>query len=309
MAKDYFQDILPPQGGALPKTPPKPVAPTPQNEPEFFPKNETELENKMETGEVSPENTRSIRNITVSPRAVRRNPMSDLREMPTPPSRPSGKFSRVWIWIAALVSLAILGILVLVAMRPTTISVVPRSQVIMLDATAEFTAYPGGEAPAGSLPYTVETLDFEDSAVVAAEGTEEVQAKARGNITVMNNYSATPVKLIKNTRFETPDGLIFRILSEVNVPGKKGTSPGELSVEVVADAAGEKYNIAPTLRFTLPGLKSTPSMYADVSARSSEAMSGGFVGVRPVIDSGALQSAKAEIRGRLAEKARAAALN
>ena len=309
MAKDYFQDILPPQGGPVPKPASKPQA-IPQAEISVPLKNESPIDmGEPEASDASRENARSIRNITVSSRPSRRTPMGDMREAPTHPTRPPRILSRWWIWIAAGVSVAILGILLLVATRPTTVTVTPRSQIIVFDASSEFSAYPGGSAPTGMLTYTVETLDFEDSAVVTTTGTERVDEKAHGKITVVNNYSSTPVKLIKNTRFETPDGLIFRILSEVNVPGKKGTKPGELSVEVFADASGEKYNVGPIARFTLPGLKNSSAMYADVYARSSEGMVGGFVGERPVIDPVALQSAKAEIRGRLAEKVRADALS
>ena len=87
----------------------------------------------------------------------------------------------------------------------------PRSHAIVFDASSEFSAYPAGGAATGTLTYTTDAFDFEDSAVVVTQGTERVEERAHGRITVVNNYSATPVKLIKNTRFETPDGLIFRI--------------------------------------------------------------------------------------------------
>jgi len=91
------------------------------------------------------------------------------------------------------------------------------------------------------------------------------------------------------------------------VPGKKGATPGEVRVTVVADQAGESYNVAAG-RFTVPGLQSSPDMYAKVYGRSDAAMTGGFVGDKPGVADGALQGAIAQVRSRLEQKARDSAL-
>ena len=213
----------------------------------------------------------------------------------------------MWMWALAVVLIAVLGLVFAVALRPTTVTVIPRTQGIVFDPSLLYNAYPAQTAAMGTLPYTVQTTELEDSAVVAAEGTENVQEKANGTITVLNDFSVSPVRLIENTRFETPDGLIFRILAEISVPGRTSSGPGEISVKVVADQVGEKYNIGPVARFTLPGLRSSPDMYADVFARSTGSMTGGFSGTRPAVAAATLQAAESEMRGRLQEKARAAA--
>ena len=215
--------------------------------------------------------------------------------------------TKIWMWGGAAALIVILGALAFVALRPTSVSVVPRSQVVTFDQSAHFTAYPAPAIASSTLSFTVQTSDIEDSAVVPTSGTERAADKAQGSITIFNAYSTESVKLIKTTRFATPDGLIFRVPADVVVPGKKGSTPGKITVTVFADEAGEKYNVGPVARFTLPGLKSNAAMYAGVYASSAQAFSGGFTGERPAVAAGAVDTATTQIRARLAQKARDAA--
>lgn len=276
MAKDYFQDIS-------------------HSDPE---------------GESQSGGERSIRNITVNSRAPRTRAMSsDMRGVSAGGPHASHRAPRsdsqrrVWMWVIAAVSVVVLAVIALFAFRSTTITVTPRSRAIVFDQAVHFNAAPSASAAAGALSYTVIANDLEDSAVVPSNGTEHAEDKASGTIIVFNEYSPSSVRLIKNTRFATPAGLVFRVPATVVVPGKKGTTPGSVTVTVVADQAGEQYNVGPVDKFTLPGLKSTPDMYAHVYARSTAAFTGGFVGDRPGVATGALDAARAEVRGRLESKA------
>lgn len=256
---------------------------------------------------------KSIRNISVPQRRsrvgsgdVRVPPQVDeWRERSLLGQSPQ-KPKKVWLWIGAALSLAVLAILGLFAFRSTSISVIPTSEAVTLDPSTKFVLAP--EAGATSTPaYGLETGEFEESAVVTSRGTETVSERAKGNATIYNAHSASPVRLIKNTRLETPDGLIFRIPEEVTVPGEKGTAPGALTVSVVADQPGEKYNVGPIAKFTLPGLKTSGSMFKNVYAGSTAPMAGGFVGTRAAVSESDLASARADIRNRLEKKARESA--
>ncbi len=292
MAKDYFHDILHPDesksGG-------------------YF----SGGKKAGDTGQESPAaGERSIRNITVNPRAARTRGISnDVRESPpSEPQSPYGKSRidgrrRVWIWVVAAISVVVLGVLAIFAFRDTTVTVTPRSRPIVFDQSVHFIANPTANGSA-ALSYAVVVNELEDTAVVPSSGTERAEDRASGTIEVFNAYSATPVRLIKNTRFATPDGLIFRVPATVVIPGKKGGTPGSVEVTVSADQAGEQYNIGPVDKFTLPGLKTSPDMYKVVYARSTASFTGGFIGDRPAVASGALDSAKAEVRVRLEGKAR-----
>ncbi len=293
-AKDYFEDIVPSDAdkGATPPS----------------------RQSAQEEGRdsipirIADAPQRGIRNIPVSRPRTRVG--GDMRggapRLEQDGLEPEPRRSRWWLWGLAAVCVLALGSLGLFAFRATTVTIIARSHSVMLDESSTFTAYPEATAATGTLSYAVQTSELEDSEVVPSSGTTHVETKASGSITVYNSYSASSVKLIKNTRFETPDGLIFRTPSEVVIPGKKGSVPGQVTVMVVADAVGEKYNVGPIGKFTVPGLTSSPDMYTGVYAKSAAAFSGGFSGDQPAVAPGAMDTALAAVRGRLEDKARAA---
>lgn len=132
----------------------------------------------------------------------------------------------------------------------------------------------------GDLPYALVTVDKTVSANVPAESTETVNDPAQGTITIYNTQSSAQT-LIKNTRFQSPDGLIFRIQDSVTIPAGTVSSPGSVKATVYADTGGDQYNIGPTT-FTVPGLKGTAA-YTQVTAKSTDAFTGGFAGTRPSV--------------------------
>lgn len=113
-----------------------------------------------------------------------------------------------------------------------------------------------------------------------ATGRKHIERKATGKILIYNNYSSSPQPLVASTRFEAPDGKIFRLQKAVVVPGAKVENgkvvPMSIEAEVAADKAGEEYNIGQTV-FTIPGLKGSLK-YKGFYAESKEAIKGGFVG-------------------------------
>ncbi len=312
MANDYFQDITPPSDDSARKLIPRPAAPLPPppapvsiDAPESDEPNDVPI--RVE-GSVQP--PRGIRNIASS-RPVRMRMGADMREVPTPdmmdaaPPLARGRSPRLWMWGAAILGLIIVGGLALFAFRATTVTVTPRSHSIVLTSATSFTAYPAAIAASGTLAYTVQTADLEDSQVVPVSGStaSAPASKASGSITVYNSYSTSPVRLIKNTRFQTSGGLIFRVPADISVPGKKGTTPGSVQVTVVADQAGDQYNVGAG-RLTVPGLSSNAAMYAGVYAKSTAAMTGGSAGSSgPGVASADLTAAVSKLQANLLSKA------
>ncbi len=145
-------------------------------------------------------------------------------------------------------------------------------------------------ATAGDLPFSIVTAETVASIDVPAEGTTDANDPAQGTVTVYNGQEKAQ-NLIKNTRFESPTGLIYRVRDSISVPAGTATNPGTLKVTVYADEGGERYNIGPS-SFTLPGLKGSAT-YDLVYARSDAAMTGGFSGVRPSVGA-ATKDAKQE---------------
>lgn len=163
----------------------------------------------------------------------------------------------------------------LYAFSKATVNVTPVVNKAIL-TNADFTADAGG----GNLPFVVITVEKEGTKEAKSEGTENVSEAAQGTVT-LTNTQAVPQQLIKNTRFESADGHIFRIHDSVTVPAAKGGAPGTLMVTVYADAPGDSFNIAPTT-FKVPGLKGSKA-YDQVTGKSDAPMAGGFVGARPVV--------------------------
>ncbi|MEA3273421.1 MAG: hypothetical protein U9Q72_02405 [Patescibacteria group bacterium] len=82
--------------------------------------------------------------------------------------------------------------------------------------------------------------------------------KIRGNVTVYNEFSSSLEVFVAHTRFMTDDGLVFRSVSSVRLPGytKKGDKiiPGKTTIEIVADKEGDQYQINQQ-KLTVPGLR------------------------------------------------------
>lgn len=101
--------------------------------------------------------------------------------------------------------------------------------------------------------------------------------KAKGKITIYNEFSETSQILVVTTRFISNDEKLFRLLETVTVPGmtvKDGkTEPGKVEAEIVADEAGEKFNIKEA-EFRIPGFKGS-AKYDKFYAKLNEETKGG----------------------------------
>jgi len=140
----------------------------------------------------------------------------------------------------------------------------------------------------------------------ASTGEEEVTEKARGFISIYNEFSSVPQTLVATTRFESPDGKIFRIMENVIVPGAKIEQgkivANSIEVEVMADHPGADYNISPT-DFTIPGFEGTPK-FAGFYGQSQSSMSGGYTGIAKIVSSDDLENAENELSEELKDEVR-----
>jgi hypothetical protein len=218
-------------------------------------------------------------------------------------------WKRFLVWAIAAVAVVALLLVVVSMFKSTSVVITPRTHQLVLTEDIPLTAYPAGSenAAVGALAYDVFETVHDAETTVKASGFTEVEEYATGLITVYNEYTKNSVRLIKNTRFETPTGLVFRVRDSIVVPGKRDTGPGTITVTVYADAPGERYNTGPISMFTLPGLKGG-DMFSSVYARSTNAFQGGFIGSKPKIADTDLKIAQATLRGEIEEKARVSVL-
>jgi hypothetical protein len=185
--------------------------------------------------------------------------------------------------IAALVVGA--GVFVNMLLGGATVTVYPKIKDVSVQADVIASITP----QVGELGYELLTLEATGEKQVKAAGKEEVKERAGGKLFVYNT-SDTVQRLIKNTRFETGEGLVFRITESIEVPPAKAGVPGSVAADVFADGTGEQYNIPPQ-RFTVPGLKGSPQ-YDRMYAESNAAFTGGFDGEKYILDEAELATAQ-----------------
>ncbi len=140
------------------------------------------------------------------------------------------------------------------------------------------------------------------SKTLQATGEQQVEKQASGKIKIINTHKETPQELVKNTRFQAPNGLIYRIRDSIVVPGYKMSNgsivPGTLEVEVFADSAGEDYNTSGTVKFTIPGFEGK-EQFEKITAESVGNMTGGYIGIQKVVSDDAREAAEEELKKEL----------
>lgn len=145
-------------------------------------------------------------------------------------------------------------------------------------------------------------LSEKSSADIKKSNSVDIKSKARGQITIYNNYDEKPQKLVKNTRLQTPDGKVFRLDNAIIIPGKSAGVAGSVKVAVHADTYGEEYNISST-QMSIPGFKGT-AKYAGFYAKNDSNMTGGDMGKRYTISIQDLKDVEAKLIPELESKLR-----
>jgi len=250
--------------------------------------------------DMTPTGRNSIRNIPVSGGNHRRNAPKERFEddIPLPRRRKRSK-KFLWWTLGAVVVCALAGLLLSTLFEGATVTITPKTQQIT--PPANIIALP--DAPDGSLGYQTVSLSQSATTTATASGTTHVSTSASGVITIYNAYSTASQALVTNTRFEAPDGKIYRIHSATTVPGATknvdGTlTPGSVVVTVYADAAGADYNRTDPTTFTIPGFQGDPR-YKAFSAQSTAPITGGFVGDQPAVSTADMQAAQLKLQSEL----------
>jgi hypothetical protein len=272
--------------------------------------------------DVVPPERRSIRNISVSKESKKSssyNEASGSKEEVSVPVKSVSKSakqkkakeklyddgkerkpSRLRIWVVAFVLVLACAFSISFFFVNAQVKVTPKRQVATIHQT--FTAKKDILPP--GLSYEVVTLSKEETKEVTASGEEKADIKASGTILIYNKYSTSPQTLVKNTRFESAGGLIYRINESVIVPGKTTKDgeevPGSIRATVYADQPGEKYNIGLS-DFTIPGFKGDPR-YKTFFARSDSKMQGGFSGIMKKVKPEDLVTVKSELETKLKDE-------
>lgn len=208
--------------------------------------------------------------------------------------------------IAAILFVVIVGGAILLSALFGKTELVIHPQFREPNINSEFTAYP--DARADALSYEIITLESTAESQVKASGQIQVEELATGVIEITKNTPGAE-RLIKNTRFQSPDGLVFRIEESVVVPGavtdeSGATVPGRIQAEVFADDIGEEYNLAAGTKFDVPGFEEGgfTELYNAIKAENLQPFTGGFNGPQFQIDENELATARQSIQMKLRDE-------
>ena len=196
-----------------------------------------------------------------------------------------------WAFIGTVGVLVVGAFLMTYVFDSATVTITPKHADIDDFRKAIILSKDGSDVD--TVPFVIATSSLSKSKTLLLSETKKVEAKASGKIIVYNNFDTSSQKLIKNTRFESSAGKIYRINQSITVPPKKGDTPGSVEVTVYADSYGTEYNSAPT-DFTIPGFKGTPRA-GGFFARSDGPLSGGSSGNVSLASLSDMNAAKDEL--------------
>lgn len=258
--------------------------------------------------DIVPSERRTIRNIPVRvmpteptpPRKTRtripkeETPVIHIEEdeiVPPPPltRRPRGGSSGKKVILSfaiILICCGVIGFALSFLYSKAVVTITP--QITELNVAGTFTAQK--ESANSVLIYEVVNVSNTRHESIPATAGPRIETKAKGTITLYNNYSATAQKIVAGTRLSDTEGYIYRTSSTVTIPGKKTVGgkvvPGSIAVPVIADAPGEGYNnTVAELKgdYKIVAYKGTPK-YEGFYGRLKTDLSGGFSGNKMVID-------------------------
>lgn len=217
----------------------------------------------------------------------------------TEEKRPRGRKKK----IAFFIIIIFLGLFFLISLfEKATVTIYPKKALAEIDETLNIVE---NDSLNSEFELGYRKLEFsrEEEIITKATGEEKVSEKASGEITVFNEFTEKSQRLIKNTRFESPDGKIYRVLDSIEVPGFTEENgkiiPGKLDITVYAENPGEDYNIG-KVDFTIPGFKGQ-EQFDYFYAKSKTDIQGGFDGIRKIISESDLEQAKNNLQNKLKE--------
>ncbi len=178
---------------------------------------------------------------------------------------------------------------------------VPFSNSVTVSTGIDTTSVAGNMV---NLPGQLSTAKGNLSMNFPATGSSTVSTKAGGTLTVYNSYATQAQTLVATTRFESPDGKIFRLVNKTMIPGMKTangkTTPGSVDVQVTADQPGPDYNVPPSQGWKIPGFKGKPQ-YDKFSAELKTSMTGGAMGNQVIPTKDDIAQAKIKIESALSD--------
>lgn len=220
-------------------------------------------------------------------------------------SKPRPKYSKIFTFGAIFLCVAIIALALSLLYSRAIVTITPSTIPINLDGN--FFAKKDSNT-SDILNYKVVTVNFNEYKTVPATDGPLIQTKAKGTVTLYNNYSSTTQKILAGTRISSSNGLIYKTTWTVVIPAKKlvkgKMTPGSIDVGVIADQAGSEYNIKVADYkddFKIVAYKGS-AKYTGFYGKIKKDIIGGFSGKKKIISAEVEKAANLELEKILSDK-------
>ncbi|HEY4478440.1 MAG TPA: hypothetical protein VI775_01210 [Candidatus Paceibacterota bacterium] len=196
------------------------------------------------------------------------------------------KKKRLW---GTLITFAIIFVGVAIIAAATSllylkavVSIIPKTTEININGT--FTANKDAKFP--DLPYEIIIDTNTMSQSIPASDGPTVETKAGGTVTIYNTQSSSQT-LVAGTRLSNVPGIVYRTVSAIVIPASRSVggipTPGSISMKVIADQAGNEYNVELNNNILNIVAFKGGAKYDKVYAKMKTDISGGFKGNKKII--------------------------
>lgn len=224
--------------------------------------------------------------------------------------------------VAFLASMSVMYI----AIPSATIDLIPSSNVVETTVNITIANQEGAQElfrrpNAHVIPVAPIELEIEKSLLYQSTGRVFTGKNARCNLKIVNEKTSA-WKLIPKTRFQTPDGIIYRMNESLSVPAaryqvlkdedgnpRREKTPGSLVVSVVADERdvggniiGARGNLKAGVSFSLPGLSEYNQEL--LYAKNEQPCKGGVSDSYTIVTEDDIEAAQQKMRDLLEVSAR-----
>jgi hypothetical protein len=187
--------------------------------------------------------------------------------------------NRQALTILITISVLILFLIVYIAIPGATVKITPKSDTLTVSTNVTLADTTSNRNyldthPANVIASFPAEVTMVKKMTYSTTGNKFEGKNATGTLTI-SNTAGKEWPLIEQTRFQTDDGLIYRIQNNISIPAGSLSGPGTLDAFVVADELdangqiiGDRGNVEPT-KFFLPGLSedNRQKIYAESKAK------------------------------------------
>ena len=224
---------------------------------------------------------------------------------------PKASVRIMWGFLLALI--CVISLTAVFVLPKAEVTVTPKKEMVSADLEVQSSIEQAKlEADKQVIPSREVEEKVQDEREFMATGTARSSSgggnRVTGSIAVYNEFSSANETFVPKTRFMTEDGLVFRSVTSVRIPGytKSGGKvvPGRTVIEVIADKEGDEYLVAEGQKLSVPGLQGG-DRYGKIYAMVEEPMEKPGAEGEKTVTAADIKKAREELQLSLEEKGKA----